>query len=64
MRGRTGVDDLQAVQPLPELGAESPVCCGLVCEESVAASGWAVKQIQECGAGRLLLVCDVRVPGD
>lgn len=59
-----GVHCLQAVQPLLELGRETPVCLDHVGEQCIAATGRAIQHIQERGAWGLLLEGDVGVPGD
>jgi hypothetical protein len=57
------MQSLQAVQSLSEFRRQTPVCLGLVDEQRVTTGDWAIEQIQKCGAGRLLLVCYVGVPG-
>lgn len=56
------VDGLEAVQPLLEARRKTIVRLGRVGEERVAARVRAVEDVQEGGAGRLLLVRDVAVP--
>lgn len=59
----SGVDGPQTVQTLAELGRQTLVGLGHVDEEGVTTCRGTVQQVQERGAGGLLLVGDIRVPG-
>lgn len=60
----TRVYGLETVETLLELGRQTLVCLSHVAEEGITTCCRTVKEIQEGGAGGLLLKCDIRVPGD
>lgn len=57
-----GMDDLESVEPLAELGGQSPIRLGLVHEQRIASRSRSVQKIEEGGPRRLLLVRHIRVP--
>ena len=58
------VHSTEAVQALLELRGETAVGFGHVGEQSVAAGGRSIQQVEKGGASWLLLEGNVRVPGD
>lgn len=60
----TGVDSPQTVKSLAELRGQTTICQSHVGEQSVTTASRTIEQIQECGAGRLLLEGHIRVPCD
>ena len=60
----TRVYSTQPMQSLLELRRQAVVCLCHVAKKGVTAGRRPVQDIQESSAGRLLLKCHVRVPGD
>lgn len=60
----SAVCGLETVETLLEQGRETVVGFDGVGEEGVAAAGWALKEDQEGGSGRLGLVGDIGVMGN
>lgn len=60
----TRVHGTQSMQPLLELRRQTVVCLCHVAKEGVTTSRRPIQDIQEGGAGGLLLKGHVRVPGD
>lgn len=58
------VHSLESLQTLLELGRKSVVGLGVIREESVSSCSGHLQDTQEGGSRRLLLVGDIRVPGD
>jgi hypothetical protein len=61
---KAGVHSLEPVKTLPELRRQTLVCLDHITEQGIATGCWAIQDIQEGGAGRLLLEGYVRVPCD
>lgn len=59
----TGVNSPQAVKPLAELGRQTLIGQSHVGEDSITTAGWAIQQVEEGSARRLLLEGHIRVPG-
>ena len=51
------------MQPLLKLRAQPTIRLSHVRKQRIAARLWPIQHVQERGAGRLLLVADVGVPG-
>ena len=58
------VDSLESLESLLELGGKSVVSLGVVGEQSVSSSSGHLENTEESGSRRLLLVGDIRVPGN
>jgi hypothetical protein len=58
------MNSLESLESLLELRRESVVGLGVVREQSVSSGSGHLENTEEGSSRRLLLVCDIRVPGD